>query len=348
MRFRYYLPFIAALALVATGADAHSGRTNSSGCHNNRKTGGYHCHNSGSSSNGSGSRRPSGSSSGAPPRPTPTPSPSRPPVNSSCSGVPQVSNPWALSKPVLMGDAKSSYYYKNVVAAGNSETVQKFLDCHDLTVKFRADYSSYRRIWAACQEIPAPTTSQNQTVCVAIDSGAQALDKNIFDQDYRQTVSQKVFGTPATASARNDASQVAHIKDFTMISEPGDTRIKFEDAAFRRSEECVATPYTTEAYDKLIKGEMCLRSNGTLKALGTFFDVNTETNEGCQGRASIDHAGGHQYVATWIVDGSLKGYGACTTIGQVFEVEMFGADPLNPRRGTTWDAFTSHPDFQAP
>lgn len=23
---------------------AHSGRTNSSGCHNNRKTGGYHCH----------------------------------------------------------------------------------------------------------------------------------------------------------------------------------------------------------------------------------------------------------------------------------------------------------------
>lgn len=28
---------------------AHSGRTNSSGCHNNRSTGGYHCHNSGSS-----------------------------------------------------------------------------------------------------------------------------------------------------------------------------------------------------------------------------------------------------------------------------------------------------------
>lgn len=31
-------------------AYAHSGRTNSSGCHNNRKTGGYHCHNSGSGS----------------------------------------------------------------------------------------------------------------------------------------------------------------------------------------------------------------------------------------------------------------------------------------------------------
>lgn len=25
---------------------AHGGRTNSSGCHNNRKTGSYHCHNS--------------------------------------------------------------------------------------------------------------------------------------------------------------------------------------------------------------------------------------------------------------------------------------------------------------
>lgn len=25
-------------------AEAHSGRTNSSGCHNNRKTGDYHCH----------------------------------------------------------------------------------------------------------------------------------------------------------------------------------------------------------------------------------------------------------------------------------------------------------------
>lgn len=26
---------------------AHSGRTNSEGCHNNRRTGNYHCHNSG-------------------------------------------------------------------------------------------------------------------------------------------------------------------------------------------------------------------------------------------------------------------------------------------------------------
>ncbi|MEN8443389.1 MAG: YHYH domain-containing protein, partial [Cyanobacteria bacterium J06555_13] len=36
--------------LVLSGelAHAHSGRTNNSGCHNNRRTGEYHCHNSGS------------------------------------------------------------------------------------------------------------------------------------------------------------------------------------------------------------------------------------------------------------------------------------------------------------
>ncbi len=36
--------------LFASDALTHSGRTNSEGCHNNRKTGGYHCHNGGSSS----------------------------------------------------------------------------------------------------------------------------------------------------------------------------------------------------------------------------------------------------------------------------------------------------------
>lgn len=36
---------------------AHSGRTNSSGCHNNRKTGGYHCHSSGSTSSRSTSNK---------------------------------------------------------------------------------------------------------------------------------------------------------------------------------------------------------------------------------------------------------------------------------------------------
>ncbi|WP_462158366.1 peptidoglycan-binding protein [Pseudoalteromonas sp. GB56] len=31
--------------LIIKCANAHSGRTNLSGCHNNKKTGGYHCHN---------------------------------------------------------------------------------------------------------------------------------------------------------------------------------------------------------------------------------------------------------------------------------------------------------------
>ena len=34
------------ICFVSLDALAHSGRTNSSGCHNNRKTGGYHCHSS--------------------------------------------------------------------------------------------------------------------------------------------------------------------------------------------------------------------------------------------------------------------------------------------------------------
>jgi hypothetical protein len=32
--------------LISTIALSHSGRTNSKGCHNNKKTGSYHCHNS--------------------------------------------------------------------------------------------------------------------------------------------------------------------------------------------------------------------------------------------------------------------------------------------------------------
>ena len=33
-----------ALILAAGFAQAHSGGTDSAGCHNDRKTGGYHCH----------------------------------------------------------------------------------------------------------------------------------------------------------------------------------------------------------------------------------------------------------------------------------------------------------------
>lgn len=41
-------PFFIILSFLSIQkAYSHSGRTNSSGCHNNRKTGGYHCHNGG-------------------------------------------------------------------------------------------------------------------------------------------------------------------------------------------------------------------------------------------------------------------------------------------------------------
>jgi hypothetical protein len=36
-------------AIVPSGALAHGGGLNAEGCHNNRKTGGYHCHRGGSS-----------------------------------------------------------------------------------------------------------------------------------------------------------------------------------------------------------------------------------------------------------------------------------------------------------
>jgi hypothetical protein len=35
---------IAILIGLSVSAQAHGGRTNSEGCHNNYKTGGYHCH----------------------------------------------------------------------------------------------------------------------------------------------------------------------------------------------------------------------------------------------------------------------------------------------------------------
>lgn len=49
MKLTAVLASIIALALIGS-AQAHSGRTDASGCHNNRQTGGYHCHGGGSSS----------------------------------------------------------------------------------------------------------------------------------------------------------------------------------------------------------------------------------------------------------------------------------------------------------
>lgn len=44
-KFIYWLVLLA-LVLFSTHVYSHGGRTNSEGCHNNRKTGEYHCHNS--------------------------------------------------------------------------------------------------------------------------------------------------------------------------------------------------------------------------------------------------------------------------------------------------------------
>ena len=47
-RILFIFPFFIILSFLSIQkAFSHSGRTNSSGCHNNRKTGGYHCHNGG-------------------------------------------------------------------------------------------------------------------------------------------------------------------------------------------------------------------------------------------------------------------------------------------------------------
>ncbi|GAP77002.1 endonuclease I precursor [Pseudoalteromonas sp. SW0106-04] len=42
----YILPLLACTLLLTTKSLAHSGRTNSDGCHKDNKSGGYHCHNS--------------------------------------------------------------------------------------------------------------------------------------------------------------------------------------------------------------------------------------------------------------------------------------------------------------
>lgn len=51
---------IAAAGLIAApvAVAAHPGGLNSEGCHNNRKTGGYHCHRGNGGSRGSGSSAP--------------------------------------------------------------------------------------------------------------------------------------------------------------------------------------------------------------------------------------------------------------------------------------------------
>lgn len=53
---------LVAVSMLAFDVAAHSGRTNAQGCHNDRKNGGYHCHNGGtprSSASGVSSYTPS-------------------------------------------------------------------------------------------------------------------------------------------------------------------------------------------------------------------------------------------------------------------------------------------------
>jgi hypothetical protein len=53
------ISIFALLFLFASPVFAHSGRTNSEGCHNERATGGYHCHSGGSGRSSNGTIRPS-------------------------------------------------------------------------------------------------------------------------------------------------------------------------------------------------------------------------------------------------------------------------------------------------
>jgi hypothetical protein len=95
-----------------------------------------------------------------------------------------------LRDPVLMGNAKSAYYYKGVVLAGDASYVQAFLECYNLIVKYRADYASANSpIWAACAEIG----QRGQIVCVAVNENGQAADERIFSPEYADRVAGKVL-----------------------------------------------------------------------------------------------------------------------------------------------------------
>lgn len=57
LRSQSKLTILAVAALIScapSGVSAHGGRTNAQGCHTNRSTGEYHCHNGGSASRANG------------------------------------------------------------------------------------------------------------------------------------------------------------------------------------------------------------------------------------------------------------------------------------------------------
>lgn len=127
--------------------------------------------------------------------PAPAPAaPSRPSStnasNPYCVNMPRV-DPWQLQQPVLMGNARSSYYYNGVILAGETQYVESFLECYGLTVKYEPNYSSARRIWAACTDVTGGGTSQ--TVCVAVNSQGEAADNRVFSGEYADRVAGTVF-----------------------------------------------------------------------------------------------------------------------------------------------------------
>ncbi len=135
---------------------------------------------------------PGGSSGFSAPAPAETQQTNSQPEPPRCAAsVPKVADPWKLPKAVLMGNAKASYYYKGVVLAGDSRYVSDFLDCYNLTTKFRSNYSSVRPIWAACIEV-GQAGDGGQTVCVAVDRNGEAADDRIFSAEYAETVAETV------------------------------------------------------------------------------------------------------------------------------------------------------------
>jgi len=103
------------LSLLCCSVFAHPGRTNASGCHNDRKNGGYHCHNSGSSARSPGaSARSVASSTGSA-----SPSAKSVPEKKSSGSTPQqtgraISNPAEIKAFLSRIPTEKSFGYSNL------------------------------------------------------------------------------------------------------------------------------------------------------------------------------------------------------------------------------------------
>ncbi|PZD71047.1 hypothetical protein C1752_08489 [Acaryochloris thomasi RCC1774] len=126
---------ISFLAIATVSALAHSGRTNASGCHNNSKTGSYHCHNSGTPT--------APSSPSSPRRSTPTSSPSR-------TTAPRVSEPYPKSAKLIQSESAcinaESVNVRRLPSLDSSvvQTLDKNQCIFALTQEFSVTSNSYR------------------------------------------------------------------------------------------------------------------------------------------------------------------------------------------------------------